>query len=111
MKLPAKYDFKCYRGQTWYQILRFRQDEEPMDLTGYTAKAQIRKENNSPILVAEMDTDVLEVEGNVVLALPSERTAKLKPGIYVYDVKMTDANDEVQYYMMGKFIVEGRVTV
>lgn len=110
MILPEKHDFYCYKGQTWTQTLRFRQNEQPIDLSGYAAKSQIKREQNSPIAIAEFTIDVIPAEGNVLLTLSAEKTAKLRPGRYVYDFKLTDDKDEVQYYLRGKFIVEGRVT-
>lgn len=107
--MPKEHDLYCYCGETWSQNVSFKQSGEPMDLTGITAKAQIRPSENSPTLSAEMGCSVLGSEGKIILGLTAEQTAQLRPGSYRYDLQVTK-NTEVQYYICGKFIVRGSVT-
>lgn len=111
MIFPKKYDFKCYKGQTWRQSIFFKQNDEPIDLSGITAKSQIRKEQNGHYIVADIDCTVNASEGRITLSMSAETTSKINSGAYVYDVKCTDENDEVTYYIYGNFNVIGRVTV
>lgn len=109
--MPVRKDLTCYKGQTYSQDMFFKQDNKVYPLTGITAKAQIRPSENSTILTAELDCTVSAEEGKLNLALDAETTAALNPGTYAWDLKATDENDEIRYWVKGHFIVEGRVTV
>lgn len=107
--MPKEQDLYCYSGQTWSQTITFKRSGEPIDLSGSTAKAQVRPVENSQTLSAEMTCVVLGSAGKIMLGLSSEQSSRLRPGNYRYDLKVTNGTD-VQYYICGKFIVKGRVT-
>ena len=111
MSYPQNVDLSCYRGQTWKRnIYVTDSDGEIVDLTGMTVKAQIRKDFNSATLIQEITCTVTAAQGKVALSIAAGDTVNIQPGRYVFDVKFTDGNDEVQYYICGNFIVRGRVT-
>jgi hypothetical protein len=110
MSTPVTINLACYKGQTFNQNLYFKHSGEIIDLTGKTAKAQIRHFKNDPDLAAEFRAVVYPEYGKVALNLSADETAALMPGIYVYDLKMTDENDIVKYWVEGTFSVRGRVT-
>ena len=112
MIYPTQYDLKCYKGQTWEQPLYIKDKTgAPIDLTGATVKAQVRPSDNSTTLTAEMTCSLVPENGEINLLLSADVTANLQTGVYAYDVKVVDANAVVTYYIYGKFIVAGRVTV
>ena len=111
MTMPVRKDLTCYKGQTYSQDMYFKQNSQPVDLTGIIAKAQIRPSENSETLTAEFSCGIVPVEGKLTLSLAADVTAELAPGFYAWDLQMTDSNDLVQYWIKGKFIVSGRVTV
>lgn len=106
--MPTNADLTCYKGQTYEQNFHFKQRKEPMDLSGLTARAQIRPYENARNLTAEFDVTIGD-GGKVTLELSSATTAKIAPGTYVWDLKMTE-NENVRYWIKGHFIVSGRVT-
>ena len=120
VRLPERYDLACYKGQSFSQPLEFKQKTiDPQTgkevlvtypLTGYTAKAEIRPSENSPVLIAEMVVNVTEVDGLVSLALTADMTASMKPGIHYWDMYTIKPNGKRQYWAKGKFMVIGRVT-
>ena len=111
MAQPIKADLKCYRGQTFRQNIYFKRGGVPIDLTGVTAKAQIRPSENSNILTAEFECAVEGERGRITLILSADKTAGIKAGTYLYDLKVTDGEGIVGYWVKGKFAVNGRVTV
>ena len=112
MTMPIRHDLTLYKGQTYNQNIRFKAaDGQPIPLDGITAKAQVRPSLNSQKLTVEMNCTVYPSEGKVNLSLDPVVTAALEPDIYAWDLKMTDENDNVAYYVKGQFIVSGRVTV
>ena len=110
MVQPVRHDLQCYKGQTWSQDIFILQNRLPVDLSGITAKAEIRPSENSPVLTAEMRVTVYGSEGKINLFLGSSRTAVIKPGFYAWDLKGVDGQDEVTYWIKGQFVVTGRVT-
>ena len=108
--MPARHDLHCYKGQTYKQNLYFKSKGVPVDLTGVTAKAQIRPEENSETLTAAFSVMVTGADGKISLGLTDEVTAALRDGVYFWDLKISGAQG-VRYWIRGKFIVEGRVTV
>lgn len=108
--MPVEHDLYCYRGQSWKKSLYFEIGDQPLDLSGMVAKAQIRPTENNAILTAEINCSIYEGEGKMVLSLSSDDTAKITPGTYCYDVQVTDDSGDVTYYIYGKFIMKGRVT-
>lgn len=76
----------------------------PVDLTGYTAAAQIRKHYTSSNAVS-FSVSITPSTGSVVLNLSANSTANLVAGRYVYDVELTDGSGRISR------IIEGIVTV
>ena len=113
MTMPPRHDLTLYKGQSFSQpiVFKYKKTKEPVPLTGITAKAEIRPSFNSEILIAEFDIAMTPAEGRVVLSLDPETSASIADGFYEWDLKMTDENDDVAYYVRGQFIVTGRVTV
>lgn len=110
MKRPVRQDLICYKGQHWNRNLRFEVGDEIKDLTGWQAFAEIRPEENSDTLSAEMHVGVTGVDGMISLALLAEQTAELWPDVYYWDLKTIEPNGEIKYWLYGKFYVDGRVT-
>ena len=108
---PAEHTLYCYKGQTYSQSGYFKENGQPIDLTGLTARAQIRPLENDEELIADFDVSVVGSEGKVTLRLSDEVTAEICPGAYFWDLRMEDQQGEVAYYIKGKFIVSGRVTI
>ena len=79
-------------------------NDEAIDLTGYSASAQMRKHYtsaNSVNFACEIDAAV----GDVILSLTPAQTNAMLPGRYVYDVEVTNSAGVVSR------IVEGMVTI
>jgi len=110
MRLPLTKDLYCYRGQTYDQSLYFKQGGEPYSLEGITVRAHIRPYENSTRLLAEINCLVSAEEGRIRMTLSDEETAKLKPGKYSWDLRANDGT-RTQYWIKGKFIVDGRTTI
>jgi hypothetical protein len=79
---------------------------DPIDLTGYTARAQMRT-SASAAVYAELDVDIDPgTAGTFVLGATAAATAEWAPGSYVCDIEFTSAGGEV--YSRGPWIM--RVT-
>jgi hypothetical protein len=104
-----KHDFKIKRGETFSKDITFKADEEVYDLSGYTAKAQIRPSVESETLLQDITCEVYPEEGKVTLQLTPQQTYTIPAGSYYYDLCLT--KDEVNtYFLEGRFIISKFVT-
>ena len=76
-----------------------------IDLTNYSAKAQLRKHKGSATAVSFTVGFPNRVEGKINMSIPSWTTANLKEGRYVYDVLFTKPGGKKE------IVLEGRVHV
>lgn len=92
------------QGSTFNTMFELVDDfDEPLDVSDYTARGQIRKHyssNSYTSFTCDLQT------GQLTIALNSNQTANLTPQRYVYDIELFDtvANSVTR-------VVEGFVTV
>ena len=105
-----RHDLSVSRGGTFHRTLRLKKNGEPVDLTGYTAKSQVRVCPDGGDLIAEIDTVVFPDLGRVELVIAASVTSGIASGVYAWDVKLTSPDTVVAYYVGGKFTVLPSVT-
>ena len=88
------------------------ENDDPIDLTAYTANAQIRRwyTATSAAAVFTANTGTNTAAGILTLSLTAAQTANLEYGRYVYDVNVTDASNTVTRILEGIVMVTPRVT-
>lgn len=91
----------------------------PKDLTGYTARMQIRDSYDSPDPVVDLTTEgqtgynieLGDEEGTVIVRIPHTVTAALPARFKgVYDIELIDTGGEVERYLYGDVEVTPEVT-
>lgn len=114
--MADSYCFKIDKGATWKQELEW-QDENgvAIDLTGYTAKMQLRKNYDSDV-IHELTTE----NGGITIATPTFGIINLLIEVSVskdftntkvlYDLELYK-NDEVVRLLEGTFIINENVTI
>lgn len=82
----------------------------PADLTGYSARGQIRKTYTSSTAV-DFTTAVTDPSnGKIKITLSGTQTANMKPGRYVYDVEVVSSGGSITRVVEGQLEVTPRVT-
>jgi len=81
-----------------------------LDLTGYTVESQLRKTYTSSTAVSFASTITDATKGKVQISMASTITADLKPGRYVYDVKLTTGGGSISKPVEGAALVRAGVT-
>lgn len=89
------------------EILLTDEAGNPLDLSAYTANAQIRKTYSS--LTAVSFTTTLS-NGQVELSLSANATGNLEAGRYVYDVVVHDGSNTITRVVEGIVTVNPQVT-
>lgn len=113
MSYPAKYRFETRQGSTFRRVFTWEVDEEPVDLTGWTARMEVRAKAESPSVVLEVTPYVNpgpdETAGEIEFNLPADVLADVPAGRYVYDLELVDGPFVVAL-LAGPFIVRPEVT-
>ncbi|MGA7934725.1 MAG: hypothetical protein WCA35_14365 [Kovacikia sp.] len=116
----ARYDLTGKRaikkGSTIRLHLKFKQrNGEPLDFTGASAAATIRKTPDSPVAldwICNFATDL--TSGEIDLVLPSTATApdlgSLETGRYFWDFLIVFANGDHWYPLEGEVDIRWRIT-
>ena len=81
-----------------------------LNLTGYSAAAQMRKTYESSSISATFTTSIAAADGQVTLSLTDTVTTALSPGRYVYDLVVTDGSSLSTRVVEGQAIVTPGVT-
>jgi hypothetical protein len=93
------------QGTTFQTSINVTDDEEnPVDLTGYSAAAQMRKHFTSSNAFS-FATSISPTLGIVTLSMTANTTNTITPGRYLYDCELTDPNGAISR------LIEGIVTV
>lgn len=111
---PITVNLKLYAGDAKTIQLRLWEDKEktvPMNITGFTFKAQIRKERKSD------DTSKWEVPVTPHIGTPtyidvhfSKETTEVAPAACVWDIQVTDGLGNPMTWITGEVEIEKDVT-
>lgn len=113
--MPAKIKLNIEQGATFRYSLNWTADDVPVDLTGCTARMQIRLDVSSPAVIAELTTQntgiVLNATpGQVDLYLSATDTAALNFDTAVYDLEVEFTNGDVCRLIEGEVALSLEVT-
>ena len=99
------------QGAAFRRVIRVYRNDGILNLSGYTAAAQIRKSyssSSSTAFTTAIDSDTST--GKITLSLTPTQTAALEEGRYVYDLEITASDSTVTRPIQGTVIVRPNVT-
>lgn len=132
--MAAKQNLDCDQGAKFSQSLLWKDaDGAVVDLTGYTARMEIREEVTASTIILTLETNPAPgggtgngyislgsvgspVDYNILLVIPATVTAAFVTGnekkVWHYDLELLPADDEdsVVRLIQGKFVVFPEVT-
>lgn len=113
--IAGTYNIIADQGATFNRVVTYNDSNGvPVNLTGYTAKMQIRPTPGASELAVELST----VNGRITLG-GSAGTVTLNvaaadmefsAGQYAYDLELTSGSGVVTRVLMGTFLLRGEVT-
>jgi hypothetical protein len=108
----ATYNLTIEQGADFAIQLTMSEDGSAKNLTGYSARAQMRQKKTDALEAATFTCTVTSaLEGKVKMALANPITAALTPGIYFYDLELfTTSDTNVTRLLEGQAIVVAEVT-
>ena len=122
MTEPATYKINIYQGATYHRIFTWTapdpddpETQVPVDLTGATARLQVRKSFSSDIVLLEATTEDGRItlggpEGTIELVWPDEVTAAIGWRAGRYDLEIESAGGEVTRLLQGAVKIYPEVT-
>jgi len=108
------YDITCEQGATFSRTLTVKDSNgNARDLSGYTARMQVRRTTSSSTTLVELTTEngriSLNSDGEISLSLSATETAALTDE-GVYDLEIEDSSGNVERVVEGSFNLDLEVT-
>lgn len=114
--IAGRHDYVIERGATWDRTVTWLagegDDQAPVDLTGATARMQVRRAQGRPVL-ASVTCSIPEPEtGRIDLLLTAAQTghADFRAGSYQYDLEVEFAGGVVRRLLEGAIEVKPNIT-
>lgn len=113
---PGNYDLTLYQGASFTLTLTWKDAANAaINLTGYSAKMQIRYTAASPSVVLELSTtnggiSLGGTAGTITLNASASQTAALTEATGVYDLELTSGSGTVTRLLSGKYTLSPEVT-
>lgn len=112
-----KVPFKILQGETYDEVSTWKAGASaaPVDLTGCTARAQVRADIDSPVVLLELTTENGGIElggvaGTIRRVISATDTAAIFWTSGVYDLEVVFAGGQVRRLMAGGVSVSKEVT-
>ena len=109
-------DLVIEQGATFYQPLRWKDSNgDPIDLTNYTARMQIRRNYETDVVITELTTENGRIElggaaGTINLIIPAAITEALDFSEAVYDLELEDQDGHLTRLLQGQMTLSREVT-
>lgn len=114
MIAPAAHDITCYQGATFDYSLTYKTNGTAVNLTGYTARMQVRETYDSTGTVFSLTSGsgitLGGTAGTIELNISAADTAGAAHGQYAYDLELVSAGTTVTRLMEGYFFINPEVT-
>jgi len=111
--IPGKLNFVCPQGSTFSRTLTYKVDDTPVNLTGYSARMQVRPFHYSDDIFINLTNGsgitLGASAGTINILVSASATTDIPAGDYVYDLEII-TNSNVYRLVEGKFSVTPEVT-
>ena len=109
------YDLCVQQGATFRRVITWKQDGALVNLTGYTARMQIRATAEASTALIELTTENGRIAlggtaGTITLTISATDTAALTAGRAVYDLELVAANGTVTNLLGGVVTIPRNIT-
>jgi hypothetical protein len=100
------------QGSTFETTIDIKQDDgTAINLSGFSFAGQIRKSYYSTNPTASFTiTPIVGSVGTITVSLNAATTANIRPGRYLYDIKMTDTGAKITRVIEGIITITPQVT-
>ena len=110
---PGRLNLTCPQGSTFSRTMTYKIAGTPVNLTGYSAKMQIRPFHYSDDILINIENGsgitLGASAGTITILIDPSSTMNIPAGDYVYDLELITGSN-VYRLIEGKFIVTPEVT-
>jgi hypothetical protein len=111
---PGRLNFTCPQGSTFRKTLTYKIDEVPVNLSGYSARMQVRETHDaSDYIVYLTETSGITLGGSagtIDILIADSTTANFITGDHVYDLEIESSGGITDRLIEGRFNVTPEVT-
>jgi hypothetical protein len=110
---PAVYNLTVLIDTDFSQAVTFYSDcqrTQTLNVSGYTFKAQVRTSFTTAVIFEFDISTTNAATGQIVVSISAADTLALTAGAYVWDLRVTDGDGQVERWMEGNVTVTGTVT-
>ena len=109
------YDITIEQGATFSQVVTYKESGVAINLTGYTARMQVRATLESASTLVELTTANSRIAlggaaGTITLTIAAADTAALTAGRGVYDLELVSGSGIVTRLLQGVCTISRNVT-
>jgi tRNA threonylcarbamoyladenosine modification (KEOPS) complex Pcc1 subunit len=110
------YNIVADQGATLSRVITWRDSARtPYNITGYTARMQVRSTVDSSTVVLELTTANSRISlggatGQITLTVSATDMAAVTAGKYVYDLELISSGGVVSRLVQGNFVIRAEVT-
>lgn len=109
--MPDKAHLEIMQGDDYVAYVTVENaDGTPADITGWTAKAQIRRDVADEARRVEIEITATVDSPEVTLTIPHAQTQNLTCSSYVWDLQLTSPEDMITTILAGVAVVTREVT-
>jgi|688.fasta_scaffold786987_2 hypothetical protein len=109
------YNFTLDQGSVWDLEIEYQDpDGDPINLTGFTARMQLRKDYNNATADLTLTTGgggivITGATGTIDISVTAAQTETLDPAFYVYDLELISGSN-ISRLIQGQITVAEQVT-
>lgn len=113
---PGLVNFVCPQGTTFRRTVTYKIDEIPVDLSGYSARLQVRAAHYSSDYIVSLSSGSIGgitlggSAGTIDILIDADTTANFPNGNHVYDLEIISPSEYVDRIIEGSFAVTPEVT-
>lgn len=105
---PANLNLTVYKGSTFYQLIQWKTGEPAVavDLTGFTARMQIRKTALSSEILDSLTTEngrlsiYAPIEGRFRFDISADKSSSYEFNTAMYDLELVAADNQTVYRIL-----------
>lgn len=114
MAYPGVYNMDAPQGATLNRVLTWKIDGTPVNLTGFTARMQVRPTATSSTVYLSLTSGsgltLGGVAGTITVNATATQMAAVPAGQHAYDIELVSGAGEVTRLVAGLFKVSAEVT-
>ncbi len=111
---PGLWNPNCRQGETFTRVITWEDSSGALvNLTGYTAKLQLRDTQTNTVIDEFTESTGLAlggVLGTITWTMTATETGLLPVGSVAYDLRLTSGTSIVTYLLAGHVAVQKRIT-